>query len=55
MPLLCHIMAITYFKEVLIAADKEYGKLTEYEHSRYLRNHNSYKKCLMNKIFVLYK
>ena len=24
----------------------------EYGHTRYLRNHKSYKKCLMNKIYI---
>ena len=29
------------------------GKVTEYVHSRYLRNHKSYKKYLINNIFII--
>ena len=27
--------------------------MPEYGHYQYLRNHKSYKKCLMNKIFII--
>ena len=35
-----------------IGESKRIRTVTEYGHSLYLRNHKSYKKCLMNKIFI---
>ena len=35
------------------SADPMVGKVTEYGHSRYIRNHKSYTKILMNIIFII--
>ena len=40
---------------IYIGESNRIWSVPEYEHYRYLRNNKSYKKCLMNNIFILYK
>ena len=41
------------FRVIIVGESNRIRTVPEYGHSRYLRNHKSYKKNLMNKIFII--
>ena len=48
-------LAMSLMTKIDLEESSRIRTMSEYGHSRYLRNHKAYKKCLINKLFINYK